>query len=114
MRRKTKDRIASWHRSAAMVVLLLGLFGAGAALAGETVAIFVDDETGHTWNYTTEVVATAGTFSVQFQISSAFVSDYTATATGTISGTTTTTFTDQINKDFRQCAQDETNGAVQG
>jgi len=80
------------------------LSGAGWA-SGEAVSIFVDDSTGHTWNYSTSTTAGSnGAFSVQFQISSSFVSNYIVTATGKISGTATTTFTDaNLAFDLDQC-----------
>src|SRR5262249_29484949 len=73
----------------------------------ERVHIFVDDATGHTWNYSTDITASdTGTFFVQFQIASTFISNYIATATGWMSEIVTTTFTD-TGVDFSQCANDD-------
>ena len=62
---------------------------------GESVHIFVNDSIGQTWNHSNDVTAGPnGGFTVQFQLSTSFISNYTVTATGTVSGPATTTFTD--------------------
>jgi Prealbumin-like fold domain len=61
----------------------------------DSVHIFVNDDEGKTWSYSTDVVANAsGNLSVQFQLPTTFVAMYSVTASGPISGTATTTFTD--------------------
>jgi Bacterial Ig-like domain (group 3) len=63
--------------------------------AGESVALFVNDSAGQTWNWSDSVTADdSGTFTDSLQLPNWFVATYTATATGTVSGTATTTFTD--------------------
>ncbi|HEY5987176.1 MAG TPA: Ig-like domain repeat protein, partial [Streptosporangiaceae bacterium] len=65
--------------------------------SGETVALFVNDSGGQTWNWRDSVTADdSGAFADSFQLPDWFVATYTATATGTLSGTATTTFTDAV------------------
>src|SRR6266550_566597 len=79
------------------------LTGAGWA-AGEAVHIEVNDTIGKTWKHTADVAADdVGGFTDVFNLSSNFVSDYDATATGAMSGTATTTFTDSLKIDLDQC-----------
>src|SRR2546421_6433128 len=61
----------------------------------ESVHIFVNDDIGQTWSYTTDVAAdAAGDLSTQFQLPTSFAATYSVTATGATSGTATTSFTD--------------------
>jgi hypothetical protein len=61
----------------------------------DAVHIFVNDNEGQTWSYSTDVtVDAAGALRLQFQLPMTFVATYVVTATGTISGTATTSFTD--------------------
>jgi hypothetical protein len=63
--------------------------------ASEDVHLFVNDDEGRVWSYSTDVVADlSGDFTAQFVLPNTFVANYTATATGSVSGTATTTFTD--------------------
>src|SRR6266487_4215352 len=63
--------------------------------ASEDVHIYVNDDEGRIWSYSTDVTADlSGDFTAQFALPDTFVANYTATATGAISGTATTTFTD--------------------
>jgi hypothetical protein len=70
------------------------LAGTGWA-ADEAVHIFVNDDAGQTWNYSTDVSAdSSGGFTVQFQLPNWFVATYTVTATGSSGLVAQTTFTD--------------------
>src|SRR5205085_5339332 len=63
--------------------------------AGEGVHVFVNDDEGQTWSYSTDVTAdSTGGFVTSFVLPTSFVALYSVTATGTISGTAKTTFTD--------------------
>src|SRR5438128_9659871 len=63
--------------------------------AGEAVHIFVNDDEGQTWSYSTDVTASdTGGFVTSFALPTSFVALYSVTATGAISGTAKTTFTD--------------------
>jgi hypothetical protein len=63
--------------------------------AGETVGIFVNDDIGQSWSYTTNVTADAnGGFTVQFSLSIFFIANYSVTATGASGAVARTTFTD--------------------
>ncbi len=61
----------------------------------ESVHIFVNDDAGQSWSYTTDVVADGGGgFTVSFQLPNWFVALYGVTATGSSGATATTSFTD--------------------
>src|SRR5919204_4216945 len=67
----------------------------GSWQAGEAVHIFVNDDIGQTWSYSTDVTASAtGGFVTSFVLPSTFIASYAVTATGAISGTAKTSFTD--------------------
>src|ERR671935_614164 len=67
----------------------------GSWQAGEAVHIFVNDDVGQTWSYSTDVTASAtGGFVTSFALPSTFIASYAVTATGAISGTAKTSFTD--------------------
>jgi PKD repeat protein len=67
----------------------------GSWQAGEAVHIFVNDDQGQTWSYSTDVTANdTGGFVMSFALPSTFVALYSVTATGAISGAAKTTFTD--------------------
>ena len=52
-------------------------------MPGETVHVFVDDTTNHTWNHSADVVADdSGMIQDVFALPNVFVSDYDVTATG--------------------------------
>src|SRR5262245_23758062 len=75
---------------------------------GEAVHVEVNDASGGTWSYGTNVTAgEGGGFTTQFQISTSSVASYLVTATGPSSGTATTTFTDK-SAELSQCS----NGGV--
>src|SRR5438128_267206 len=62
---------------------------------GEAAHIFVNDDVGQTWSYSTDVTASdTGGFVTSFVLPTSFVAVYAVTATGAISGTASTTFTD--------------------
>jgi uncharacterized protein YbcV (DUF1398 family) len=83
------------------------LTGAGWQPA-EPVQIVVNDSSGGTWSYSTNVVASpSGAFTTTFKLSTSFVASYLVTATGPLSGTATTTFSDSAAS-LSQC----TNGGV--
>ncbi|MDX6547568.1 MAG: hypothetical protein QOG33_1118, partial [Gaiellales bacterium] len=61
---------------------------------GESVHVFVDDTTNHTWNHSADVVAdNSGVIQDVFNLPNTFISDYDVTATGAVSGIATTAFT---------------------
>ena len=67
----------------------------GSWQAGEAVHIFVNDDIGQTWSYSTDVTASdTGGFVMSFVLPNAFIASYAVTATGAISGTAKTSFTD--------------------
>jgi MBG domain (YGX type) len=80
-----------------------GVYGPGATvtltssgwLSGERVNLFVNDDQGKTWSYSTDVSAGSdGSFTHQFQLPSNFVAVYSVTATGANGETATTQFQD--------------------
>src|SRR5205814_2368946 len=63
--------------------------------ADESVHVFVNDDVGQSWSYTTDVNADgSGDFSLQLQLPTSFVATYSVTATGATGSTATTSFTD--------------------
>src|SRR5207247_6227572 len=59
--------------------------------AGEAVHIFVNDDKGQTWSYSTDVTASdTGGFVTSVVLPTSFVATYAVTATGAISGTAQT------------------------
>ena len=123
---------ASWKGIALMVVLVLGLLvvtGAGATEtptittdqadytpgatvtltssgwdANAAVHILVNDNVGASWSYNADVTANGdGAFTHSFKISDTLIAAYTVTATSA-TASATTTFTDNVVTDFRQCA----------
>ena len=86
------------------------VFLTGTNWQGDTqVNIEVNDDLGDPWLYSSNVVvAEDGTVSDHFQIASYFIAVYTVTATGQQTGRVArATFTDAIDRDFKQCAQDD-------
>jgi hypothetical protein len=65
-------------------------------VAGDTVHIFVDDSSNHTWQHSADVTADAGgSIHYVFTLPTTFVSDYSVTATDAANGDgATTSFTD--------------------
>src|SRR4051812_42360111 len=63
--------------------------------ASEDVHLFVNDDEGRVWSYSTDVTADlSGDFTTQFVLPDTFVALYNVTASGSISGSATTSFTD--------------------
>ena len=63
--------------------------------AGEAVHLFVNDDEGKTWSYSTDVTADSnGGFTNQFQLPTSFVALYSVTATGASGAVATASFTD--------------------
>ena len=76
---------------------------------GEPVHISVDDSLDRAWTHESDpdpVAGASGGFEYQFQIAANFIATYTVVATGTLSGQATTTFTDAIQKELEQWAND--------
>src|SRR5205823_7523835 len=62
---------------------------------GESVHLFVDDTTNHTWNHSADLVADgSGMIQDVFDLPNTFVSNYDVVATGSTSGNATASFTD--------------------
>src|SRR5262249_46327337 len=80
---------------------------------GEGVHVFVNDDIGQTWSYSTDVVAdTAGSFVVHVQLPATFIATYSVIATGATSGTATTSFTDGNISIQLATADDAANGVA--
>src|SRR5262249_41866864 len=74
----------------------------------EAIHLFVNDDVGATWSYSTDVTSNqSGNFTTSFQLSSTLIAQYKVTATGTFGDIAFTTFTDNVNTDFSQCANED-------